>query len=45
MEFMSGSKISSGLGFSAGEQQFQAVGDSGRHKKDSGRHQCSRGQV
>lgn len=45
MEFMSGSKISSGLGFSAGEQQFKAVEDSGRHKKDSGRHQCSRGQV
>lgn len=40
MKFMSGSKISTGLGFSAGEQQFKAVGDSGRHK-----NQCSRGQV
>lgn len=35
VKFMSGSKISSGLGLSAGEQQFEAVVDSGKHKNQS----------
>lgn len=35
MKFMSGSEIVSGLGLSAGEQQFEAVVDSGKHKNHS----------